>query len=120
MHGAEERGDVDIAPGVPLVLVDATVELGADLAIGPLGGRPLRGGNDRLVEAGGWALTQRDIDVAQVQPKEAVPDLVHAGIVRPAKPPEPVAAFGDQDFATRGRQLRAIGVVALAVAEKVA
>ena len=56
VHGAEERRHVDIAAGVPLVLVDATVELGADLPIRPLGGGPFRGGDDRLVEAGRRAL----------------------------------------------------------------
>ena len=101
-------------------MVDRTVELGRDLAIGPLGGRALGVLHDRLVETGRRRLLARHIDVAQVEPEQAVPDLVHPRIVGPAEPPEPIAAFRDQDFPARGRKLcRGIGL-ALALAQEVA
>src|SRR5262249_23133911 len=40
-----------------------------------------------------------------MQPELVVPDLVHAGVVLAAEPPEPVAALGDEDLAPRVHRL---------------
>src|SRR6266550_4737272 len=101
-------------------MIDRPVKLGRDLAVGPLGGRTLSILHDRLKETGRRGLLTRHIDVAQVEPEQAVPDLVHPGIVRPAEPPEPVAALRNQGFAARGSQLsRSIGVT-FSLAQEVA
>src|SRR5205809_2234343 len=101
-------------------MIDDPVELGRDLAVRPLGGRALGFLHDRLVEAGRRGLLTRYIDVAKVESEQTVPDLVHPRIMRPAEPPEPVAAFRDQHFAARGRKIGRGISLTLALAQEVA
>src|SRR5439155_7528283 len=54
--------------------------------------------DDRLEQTGRRPSAHELVDVAEVQPKLVVPDRVHARVVLAAEPPEPVAAFRDQDL----------------------
>src|ERR1700675_2009671 len=54
--------------------------------------------DDRLEEARGRPRAHQLVDGGQVQPELVVPDLVHAGVVFAAEPPEPIAALGDEDL----------------------
>ena len=96
VHGAEEGGDVDVAAGLPFAVIEDAIQLRRDLALWPLRSGILGILDDRLVEPWRRRLIQRHIDVAQVQAEEAVPDLVHPRVMRPAEPPKPIAALGDQ------------------------
>src|SRR2546427_5610805 len=61
--------------------------------------------DDRLEQTRWCARAHQLVNVAKVQAELVVPDRVHAGVMFPAEPPEPVAALGDQDLAPRQRGL---------------
>ena len=119
VHRAEERADVDVAASLPLLLIHLAVEPGCDLAMGPLRGRSPGVPGDRLIEVGWGRPPQRHIDVAEMEPKEAIPDLVHPRIVRSAEPPEPVAALRDERLAARQRERLGLIRLSLTLPEKI-
>src|SRR5256885_9836358 len=64
--------------------------------------------DDRLEQTRWCARAHQLVNVAQVQAELGVPDRVHARVMCPAEPPEPVAALGDEELAPRQRGLLGI------------
>ncbi len=106
------------ARGVPAVLVpESAVDDRLDGAQGRL--RPAvaaAAGEHGEVEAHGDRLAQTPVDFLQALPELQVPDVVQLGVMMLAEPPEPVAAFGDQDVAPGRFGSRLSGRLAPAVA----
>src|SRR5260370_6029853 len=106
---AKARADDEVARLPPRRVA---ARLGADALRRHLALWRRRALDDRLVEPRRRALPHQLVDVAQMQAELVVPDRVHSRVVLAAEPPEPVAAFGDQDLppaeCCRVRKLRAL------------